>query len=111
MNIADYIAVDPNVCHGKPCFKGTRIMVYLVLELLETGVPTEEIIGPKYYPPNLPENILKLLYITRANFSRRENMPLRILCDENIPGAAISLALSASKSAPSPTSWPVAMRI
>ena len=50
MNIANYIIVDPKICHGKPCFKGTRIMVYLVLELLEAGVPTDEIIGPKYYP-------------------------------------------------------------
>lgn len=50
MNIANYIAVDPKVCHGKPCFKGTRVMVYLVLGLLEAGVPTDEIIGPQYYP-------------------------------------------------------------
>lgn len=50
MNIAAYITTDPNVCHGKPCFKGTRIMVYLVLELLEAGVPVEEIIGRNYYP-------------------------------------------------------------
>ena len=50
MKINDYIAVNPKICHGKPCFKGTRIMVYLVLDLLEAGVPTEEIIGPDYYP-------------------------------------------------------------
>ena len=50
MNIANYIVVDPKVCHGKPCFKGTRIMVYLVLGLLEAGVLIDEIIGPQYYP-------------------------------------------------------------
>jgi len=37
INVAEYITVDPNVCHGKPCFKGTRIMVYLVLEMLAGG--------------------------------------------------------------------------
>jgi uncharacterized protein (DUF433 family) len=25
------VAVDPNVCHGKPCIKGTRIMVSIIL--------------------------------------------------------------------------------
>lgn len=37
MDIRDYISIHPNICHGKPCFKGTRIMVYLVLEMLEAG--------------------------------------------------------------------------
>lgn len=37
MNTAHYISVDPNIAHGKPCFKGTRIMVYLVLDMLEAG--------------------------------------------------------------------------
>lgn len=50
MNVADYITIDPAVCHGKPCFKGTRITVHLVLGLLEAGVPIDEIIGPTYYP-------------------------------------------------------------
>lgn len=45
-----YITVDPAVCHGKPCFTGTRVLVHLVLDLLETGVPVEEIVGPRYYP-------------------------------------------------------------
>lgn len=37
MQARDYISVDPQICHGKPCFKGSRIMVYLVLEMLEAG--------------------------------------------------------------------------
>jgi uncharacterized protein (DUF433 family) len=72
MNIADYIAVDPNVCHGKPCFKGTRIMVYLVLELLETGVPTEEIIGPKYYPQLTRKHIEAALHYASQLLKTRE---------------------------------------
>lgn len=39
----DYISVDPDVCHGKPCFKGTRVMVSDILELLEAGVSPREI--------------------------------------------------------------------
>lgn len=32
--MADRITIDPNVCHGKPCIAGTRIPVYLILELI-----------------------------------------------------------------------------
>jgi uncharacterized protein (DUF433 family) len=38
-----FISVDPEVCHGKPCFKGTRIMVPDILELLGAGVSAREI--------------------------------------------------------------------
>ena len=30
----DRITMDPNVCHGKPCIKGTRVMVSVVLDNL-----------------------------------------------------------------------------
>lgn len=43
------IVVNPKICHGQPCFKGTRIMIYLVLELLEAGVPQKKILSD-YYP-------------------------------------------------------------
>jgi uncharacterized protein (DUF433 family) len=36
-DLLDRISVEPAVCHGQPCIKGTRIMVYLVLELLESA--------------------------------------------------------------------------
>ena len=48
MRIKDYIATNPDICHGQPCFKGTRIMIYLVLELLEADENPEQII--KGYP-------------------------------------------------------------
>lgn len=31
------VVSDPNVCHGKPVIAGTRVMVWQILELLETG--------------------------------------------------------------------------
>jgi uncharacterized protein (DUF433 family) len=40
--------VDPNVCFGKPCIKGTRIWVSLVLDFLADGMTFEEIL--KEYP-------------------------------------------------------------
>ncbi|MFH0342030.1 MAG: DUF433 domain-containing protein [Chromatiales bacterium] len=44
MSWSDYIAVDPAVCHGKACIKGTRIMVSVVLDNLAAGLTPEEII-------------------------------------------------------------------
>lgn len=34
MNWRDRISIDPNVCHGKPCIKGTRVMVSVILDNL-----------------------------------------------------------------------------
>ena len=39
-----YIVVDPEICHGKPTFRGTRIMVWQVLDALARGESVEEII-------------------------------------------------------------------
>lgn len=42
------ISVNPRICHGKPCFKGTRIMVSVVLDYLTADEPVEEIL--RQYP-------------------------------------------------------------
>lgn len=39
----DRITVDPAVCHGKPCIKGTRVMVSVVLDNIAAGDTTEQI--------------------------------------------------------------------
>jgi uncharacterized protein (DUF433 family) len=49
------ISVDPNVCFGKPCIKGTRIWVSLIIENLAEGVKEEEIIAA--YPQLTNEDI------------------------------------------------------
>ncbi|MCK4617338.1 DUF433 domain-containing protein [Candidatus Aerophobetes bacterium] len=38
------ITVDPNVCFGKPCIRGTRIWVSLILDFLANGMSIEEIL-------------------------------------------------------------------
>ena len=43
MNWREHITVDPDVCHGKPCIKGTRVMVSGVLDNLAAGRTPEEI--------------------------------------------------------------------
>ena len=55
MNWQDYITVDPSVCHGKACIKGTRIMASVVLDNLAAGLTPDEII--RSYPPLTSETI------------------------------------------------------
>ncbi len=43
-DLSSRISIDPNVCFGKPCIRGTRIWVSLVLELMATGTTTAEIL-------------------------------------------------------------------
>ncbi len=42
------ISVDPNICFGKPCIRGHRIRVSLILDFLSSGMSTQEIL--KQYP-------------------------------------------------------------
>ncbi len=42
------ITIDPNMCFGKPCIRGHRIWVSLILDLLADGMGTEEIL--REYP-------------------------------------------------------------
>ena len=55
MNWRDHITVDPNVCHGKACIKGTRIMVSVVLDNVAAGLTPNEIIAS--YPSLKQEDI------------------------------------------------------
>lgn len=44
MNWQDRISVDPAICHGKACIRGTRVMVSVVLDNLAADEPIEEIV-------------------------------------------------------------------
>jgi uncharacterized protein (DUF433 family) len=37
IELGHFIVADPKICHGKPTYKGTRIMVWQVLAMLERG--------------------------------------------------------------------------
>lgn len=43
------ITIDPKVCHGKPCIRGTRIMVSVILDNLAEGRSPQQIV--RHYPP------------------------------------------------------------
>lgn len=55
MNWKERITVDPLVCHGKACIKGTRIMVSVILDNLAEGMSETEIL--KSYPSLRLEDI------------------------------------------------------
>ena len=45
MRWQDRISVNPNVCHGKTCIKGTRVLVSVVLADVAVGEPFETIMS------------------------------------------------------------------
>jgi len=54
-SLLNRITVDPNICFGKPCIKGTRIWVSLILDFLASGMTLEELI--KEYPQLTKDDI------------------------------------------------------
>ncbi len=64
-----WIVVDPRICHGKPVFKGTRVLVSDVLEMLAEGMSVNEIL--EEYPQLNREMIQEALALA-AELLRRE---------------------------------------
>ena len=67
------ISVQADVCHGQPCFTGTRIMVYLVLEMLEAGETPEQVL--KAYPSLKREHITAALHYASEVIRSGEYVP------------------------------------
>jgi len=44
-SIADRITIDPEICHGKPCIRGMRWTVEVILDMLGSGMSIEEILN------------------------------------------------------------------
>ena len=61
------ISVDPNVCFGKPCVRGTRIWVSLILDFLASGMTIKEVIG-EY--PQLTKDDVRAAIAYGAEMSR-----------------------------------------
>jgi len=69
------IQSTPEVCHGKPCIRGTRIMVSVVLDNLAEGLTPEEIVAD--YPPLTLEDVLASVAYAAALTREEELVPLR----------------------------------
>ena len=55
----DRISINPNICHGEACIKGTRIPVHQIIHMLANGDTIDELL--KEYPSITKEDILACL--------------------------------------------------
>ena len=73
--LLDRISIDPTVCGGKPCIRGTRIWVSLVLDMLATGMSEAELRAE--YPALTREDILAAIAYG-AEVAREQIIPVPV---------------------------------
>ncbi|HET6284846.1 MAG TPA: DUF433 domain-containing protein [Polyangia bacterium] len=70
------ITIDPNICFGKPCIRGHRVWVSLILDLLAGGASVKELLGE--YPGLEEEDILACLaYGAEMSRDRYVDIPVK----------------------------------
>lgn len=69
------ISIDPDICGGKPCIKGTRIWVALVLDFLASGMTETELLAE--YPQLTHEDVLAAIAYG-AEMSRQRILPISL---------------------------------
>jgi uncharacterized protein (DUF433 family) len=70
------ITIDPNICFGKPCIRGHRIWVSLILDLLAGGASVQELLDE--YPGLVEEDIRACLaYGADMSRDRFVDIPLK----------------------------------
>lgn len=72
-NWQDRISVNPGVCFGKPCIKGTRIWVSLILDLLASGSSVDEILQDY---PHITKEDIQACIAYGAEASRERYIPV-----------------------------------
>ena len=73
MNWRDYITVDPAICHGRACVKGTRVMASVVLDNLAQGASIEDLLAS--YPSLSREGILATMgYAAELSRDRTDDL-------------------------------------
>jgi uncharacterized protein (DUF433 family) len=75
-SLLDRISIDPAVCGGKPCIRGTRIWVSLILDLLASGMSEAEVRAE--YPQLAREDILAAIAYG-AEAARERIIPLPVM--------------------------------
>jgi uncharacterized protein (DUF433 family) len=77
MSWQERISVDPEICHGKACIKGTRVMVSVVLDNLASGESAEAIAAAYRLAP---EDIQAAL-VYAAELAKERVIPLGATAD------------------------------
>ena len=62
--MTERISIDPQVCHGQACIRGTRIPVHQVVRMLASGDTVDRLV--EAYPPITPEDIAACLEYAAA---------------------------------------------
>ena len=73
--LLERISIDPRVCGGKPCIRGTRIWVSLILDFLADGMTEGELLAE--YPQLVHEDVLAAIAYG-AEASRERIIPVPI---------------------------------
>jgi uncharacterized protein (DUF433 family) len=73
--LLERISIDPNVCFGKPCIRGTRIWVSLLLDFLADGMSFDEILA-QY--PQLTEEDIRAAIAYGAEMSRERYVEILV---------------------------------
>jgi uncharacterized protein (DUF433 family) len=74
------ISIDREVCHGKPCIKGTRVMVSIILDYLKAGETIETIL--RQYPTLVPDDVRAALRYAAWLAHEEEEQPLHTVAAE-----------------------------
>jgi len=74
-NPLDRISIDPRVCGGKPCIKGTRIWVSLILDFLSGGMTEPELLND--YPQLTHDDVLAAIAYG-AEMTRARVIPIPV---------------------------------
>lgn len=70
------ISINPKICHGQACIKGTRIPVYQILQMLANGDTINELL--KEYPSIKREDILACLNYA-GSLAEEQLSPIEVL--------------------------------
>ena len=71
--LLERITTDPNICFGKPCIRGTRIWVSLIVENLADGVTEKELLEAY---PQLTSDDIRAVLAYAAEVTRERVIPL-----------------------------------
>lgn len=69
----DRIVVDPGVCHGRPCVRGTRVMVWQVVQFLANGDSVDDILAAY---PSLTRDDVQACLAFAAEMTRERVLPI-----------------------------------